>query len=84
MPPNTYFDLNNINYQQLKEQIKMELQNESNHRPHHLTNRKKLTHRLKLDPETSSVDSMPEEMSEFDEDNDLARLRRNFLANGNF
>ena len=71
----------------MKEQLKIELFTENNFKRHHKSNinRKKLPYqRLKDDHETTSIESIPEDVSELDDDNDLVKLRKKFLANGKY
>ena len=79
MPSNSYLDLNNINYIQLKEQLKIELQNESSP-VSQSANHKKL-HAYREDRETD-ISSVPEELSECDEENDF-NIRK-LLPNGKY
>lgn len=80
----SYLDLNNINYIQLKEQLKIELQNESGQPANQLVNQqRKRPHNFhpREDGETD-ISSVPEELSELDEENDF-NIRK-LLQNGKY
>jgi len=69
IPSNTYSDLNNINYIQMKEQLKLELQNLTQNNINsinQLINRKKLP--INNDDRETSVSSVLEEQSEIDDE----------------
>lgn len=89
LPSTTYLDLNNINYFQLKEQLKIELQNDNQNNHYQSINHRKVKEQssrynlrancIRDDLETD-ISSVPEEPS--DEENDF-NLRK-LLPNGKY